>query len=85
MQDNRVDAAKAVLASSVVMPKACIGLELISNVGFDHSITNIALEVLPGDYVPQVIGNRVKLNTDTGHTISATKEIEREIRMHYGK
>ena len=85
MQDNRIDAAKAVLASGVVMPKAYIGLELISNVGFDHSITNIALGVLQGDYVPQAIGNRVKLNTDTGHTISATKEIEREIRKYYEK
>lgn len=57
MQDNRVDAAKAVLASGVVMPKAYIGLELISNVGFDHSITNIALGVLQGDNLPQAIGN----------------------------
>lgn len=85
MQDNRVDAAKAVLASGVVMPKAYIGLELISNVGFDHSITNIALGVLQGDNLPQAIGNWVKLNTDTGHTISATKEIDKEIRKYYEK
>ncbi|MDO4431602.1 MAG: hypothetical protein Q4B95_10035 [Lonepinella koalarum] len=85
LQDNRVDAAKAVLASSVVVPKAYIGLELASNAGFNHSITNIALGVLQGDNLPQAIGNRVKLNTDTGHTISATKEIERKIRKYYGK
>ncbi|MDK9431538.1 type VI secretion system tip protein TssI/VgrG, partial [Gallibacterium anatis] len=85
LQDNRVDAAKAVLASSVVMPKVYIGVELASNVGFDHSITNIALGVLRGDNLPQAIGNRVKLNTDTGHTISALKEIEWEIRKYYEK
>ncbi|KGQ56845.1 hypothetical protein IO45_11600 [Gallibacterium anatis] len=85
LQDNRVDAAKAVLASSVVMPKAYIGVELASNIGFDHSITNIALGVLQGDNLPQAIGNRVKLNTDTGHTISAMKEIEKEIRKYYEK
>lgn len=48
-------------------------------------LINITLGVLQEDYVPQAIGNRVKLNTDTGHTISATKEIEREIRKYYEK
>lgn len=48
-------------------------------------LTNITLGVLQGDNLPQAIGNRVKLNTDTGHTISATKEIEKEIRKYYEK
>lgn len=48
-------------------------------------LINITLGVLQGDYVPQAIGNRVKLNTDTWHTISATKEIEKEIRKYYEK
>lgn len=85
LQDNRINVAKAVLATKVVASQSYMGVEAISNAIFDHSITNIALGVLKGDNLPQAIGNRVKLDTNTGHTISATKEIEKEIRRYYGK
>ncbi|WP_424406619.1 type VI secretion system tip protein TssI/VgrG [Pasteurella sp. PK-2025] len=84
-QDNRKVAVGAVLATGAKFPIAYAGLETVSNIAFDHSLTGIAVGTLFGDDVPQAIGNRVKLNTGTGHTITATKEIEREIRSYYAK
>lgn len=83
VQDNRKKIAGSVLAMGAKMPKTYAALEVASNIGFDQSLTGMALGTLFGDNIPQAIGNRVKLNTNTGHTISATREIEREIRKYY--
>ncbi|MFZ7243586.1 hypothetical protein ACLSZ5_10620, partial [Avibacterium avium] len=84
-QDNRKFVAGTVLSAGVLLPQPYGSIETFGRKKFDHSLTKTAFGTLLGDDLPKAVGNRVKLNSDTGHTISALKEIEWEIRKYYEK
>ncbi|MFU2083427.1 hypothetical protein ACLQ9N_12660, partial [Gallibacterium anatis] len=85
VQDNRKFVAGTVLSAGVLLPQPYGSIETFGRKKFDHSLTKTAFGTLLGDDLPKAVGNRVKLNSDTGHTISALKEIEWEIRKYYEK